>query len=245
MKKFLLTGVALAALACGPALAADLPVRGVPVKAPEPVMVYGYNWSGFYIGAHGGGGWSNKCFTFAGDSDGCHDGDGWLAGGQVGFNWQTNNIVFGVEFSGSAADISGDHHAFSDPADTFRSKVNSLFLLTGRVGFAFDRMLLYVTGGGAWARDKYEFVDVGQGTLTYSAKQNRTGWTIGAGLEIGLTPNWSLAAQYNFVDLGDRDVTFSAPGATFAERVDQELHIATVRLNYRFGGFGGPIAARY
>ena len=111
MKKFLLTGVALAALACGPALAADLPARrGMPVKAPEPVS-YGYNWSGFYIGAHAGGGWSEKCFTFAGATDGCHDADGWLGGGQVGFNYADRQFVFGVEFSGSWADINGSHNA--------------------------------------------------------------------------------------------------------------------------------------
>ena len=108
MKKFLLTGVALAALG-GSALAADLPARrGMPVKAPEPVS-YGYNWSGFYIGAHGGGGWGEKCFADTGLSDGCHDTDGWLGGGQVGFNVQSGQFVFGVEFSGSWADISGSH----------------------------------------------------------------------------------------------------------------------------------------
>ena len=92
MKKFLLTGVALAALASGSALAADLPARrGMPVKAPEPVS-YGYNWSGFYIGAHGGGGWSDHCFTFAGGGEGCHDANGWLGGGQIGFNMQAGPV---------------------------------------------------------------------------------------------------------------------------------------------------------
>ena len=114
MKKFLLTGVALAALACGPALAADLPARrAMPVKAPEPVAT-GYDWSGFYIGAHAGGGWSERCFTFAGASDGCHDADGWLGGGQVGFNVQSGQWVFGVEFSGSWADISGEPRCAAD-----------------------------------------------------------------------------------------------------------------------------------
>ena len=97
MKKFLLTSVALAALASSSALAADLPARrGMPVKAPEPVS-YGYNWSGFYIGAHGGGGWSDRCFSFLGVADGCHDADGWVGGGQIGFNMQSGQFVFGVE----------------------------------------------------------------------------------------------------------------------------------------------------
>jgi outer membrane immunogenic protein len=238
MKKVLLTGVALAALGCGSAFAADLPARrGAPVKA-EPMMAYGYNWSGFYVGAHGGGGWSDKCFVFAGTSEGCHDGDGWLAGGQVGYNIQTGQFVFGVEFSGSWADITGSHVLPAAAPDTYHSDVNSIFLLTGRVGMTFDRMLLYVTGGGAWVRDKFEYVTGGVGE---SVKQNRTGWTVGGGIEFGLTPNWSLAAQYNYVDLGNKDVTF--PVNAFTETVDQQLHLATVRLNYRFGG--GPVVARY
>jgi len=241
MKKFLLTGVALTALACGPALAADLPARrAMPVKAPPPVTTY-YDWSGIYIGAHAGGGWSDKCFTFAGVSDGCHDGDGWLGGGQIGFNYQAGQFVFGAEFSGSWADINGTHRASLAPADTYRSDVNSIFLLTGRVGLAFDRLLLYVNGGGAWVRDTFDYTVGGVGTA--STKQNRTGWTVGAGVEYGLTPNWSIAAQYNFIDLGDRDVAFGVPAA-FTAKADQEIHLATVRLNYRFGA-GGPLVARY
>jgi outer membrane immunogenic protein len=238
MKKFLLTGVALAALG-GSALAADLPARrGMPVKAPEPVS-YGYNWSGFYIGAHGGGGWSDRCFTFGGASDGCHDADGWLGGGQIGFNVQQGQFVFGVEFSGSWADISGSHNALQNPGDVYNSDINTILLFTGRVGMTFDRMLLYVTGGGAWVRNEFTYNSFG--TID-SVKQNRTGWTVGAGIEYGITPNWSIAAQYNFIDLGDKDVVFTNNG--FTATADQEVHLATVRLNYRFGG-GAPLMARY
>jgi outer membrane immunogenic protein len=238
MKKILLTGIALAALGCGSALAADLPAR-VPVKAPAPVMSYGYNWSGFYIGGHGGGGWSDRCFTFAGAAEGCHDADGWLAGGQVGFNWQTGQFVFGLEFSGSWADINGSHTSLGFAPDAYHSDVNSILMLTGRVGMAFDRMLLYVTGGGAWVRNEIGYTT---GGFTESVDQNRTGWTIGGGIEWGFAPNWSLAAQYNFIDLGDNNIVF--PVLAFTATADQEMHLATVRLNYRFGG-GAPVAARY
>ena len=78
----------------------------------------------------------------------------------------------------------------------------------------------------------------------FSAKQNRTGWTIGAGLEYGLAPNWSIAVQYNYIDLGDKDVNFVGPTA-FTIQADSHIHLATARINYRFGGFGGPVAARY
>jgi outer membrane immunogenic protein len=239
MKKIILTRIALAALGCGSAVAADLPAR-VPVKAPAPVMSYGYNWSGFYIGAHGGGGWSDRCVTVGGAADGCHDADGWLAGGQVGWNMQTGQFVFGLEFSGSWADINGSHAPLLFPADTYNSDVNSIFMLTGRVGMAFDRVLLYVNGGGAWVRNEFSYAVAG--VNSDSIKNTRTGWTIGGGIEWGFAPNWSIAAQYNFIDLGDKDLVF--PVAGFTATADQELHLATVRLNYRFGG-GGPVVARY
>jgi outer membrane immunogenic protein len=240
MKKFLLTGVAVAALACSPALAADLPAR-MPVKAPPVQAPIAYNWSGFYIGGHGGGGFSDKSFTSDGLDDGSHDGDGWVAGGQVGFNWQTGQFVFGIEFSGSAADISGSHPSLlTDPSGTYSSDINSIFLLTGRVGLAFDRLLLYVNGGGAWVREEIGFVSDDFGSD--SVKKNRNGWTVGGGLEYGITPNWSIAAQYNFIDLGDKNTFFVNNG--FNASSDQQIHLVTGRLNYRFN-WGGPVVARY
>jgi outer membrane immunogenic protein len=245
MKKLLLTGVALAALASGPALAADLPARRqMPVKAPEPMAAPIFNWSGLYIGGHGGGAFSEKCFTADGFDEGCHDGDGWLAGGQIGFNWQSGQFVFGLEFSGSAADITGSHASpgFFPPTASYNSDISSIFLLTGRIGLAFDRLLLYVNGGGAWVREELALVDNTMG-FSDTVKKNRSGWTVGAGLEYGLSPNWSIAAQYNYIDLGDKDVFF--PLANFNASSDQQIHLVTGRLNYRFNWGGGPVVGRY
>jgi outer membrane immunogenic protein len=243
--KMLLGGVALSIVLASPVAAADLR-RPMPVKAPPAPAPIAYNWSGLYIGGHGGGGFSEKCFTSVVDGltvdDGCHDGDGWLAGGQVGFNWQTGQFVFGIEFSGSAADISGSHAALADPDFTWDSDINSIFLLTGRIGLAFDRLLLYVNGGGAWVREELTgtFID---GTVD-SLKKNRSGWTVGAGIEFGLAPNWSIAAQYNFVDLGDKDVFL--PLNDISTNAEQQIHLVTGRINYRFNwGGGAPVAARY
>jgi outer membrane immunogenic protein len=239
MKKYLLTGVALAALASSSALAADLPVRrGMPVKAPEPVVAYGYNWSGFYLGGHAGGAFGEKCFTYLGVDEGCHDHNGFAGGGQVGFNVQSGQFVFGVEFSGTWADLSGSHTSPNFFPDTIHSDTDTILLLTGRVGLAFDRALLYVTGGGAWVRNEFEYRTAG---TTFTSEHNRTGWTIGAGLEYGLSPNWSIAAQYNYIDLGEKDVNF----AFGAYQAESHIHLATARLNYRFGGWGGPVVARY
>jgi len=232
---------ALPVLMSAPVSAADL-----PRKAPVPVPVYAYNWTGFYIGGHIGGAWADRCLTvtsanFAGS--GCDDTSGWLGGGQIGFNVQTGQFVFGVEFSGSFSDIGGGNRTGTFPGGaSFSSDGKSLLLLTGRVGYAFDRALIYVTGGGAWARNNIEFNN-GAG-LVRDADFDRQGWTIGAGFEYAFAGNWSLAGQYNFVDLGDKNVSLAFPATTVTGHVKSEVHIATLRLNYRFG-WGAPLAARY
>jgi outer membrane immunogenic protein len=239
--KELLSAVALGVLLATPVVAADM---RMPMKAPPaPVQTYGYNWSGFYIGGHAGGGFGEKCFTSGGFDLGCHDHDGFVGGGQIGFNIQSNQFVFGVEFSGSWADLTGSHdQALNNGDSLLHSDTDTILLLTGRVGLAFDRALLYVTGGGAWVRNEFQYNE--GAAVLWTAKQNRTGWTIGAGLEYGLAPNWSIAVQYNYIDLGDKDVNFVGPTA-FTIQADSHIHLATARINYRFGGFGGPVVARY
>jgi outer membrane immunogenic protein len=246
MKKILLAGIAFGSLMAAPAIAADIPAR-MPVKAPAPAAMVAYNWSGFYVGGHGGYGRADKCFAdvtggIAVD-EGCGDIDGWLAGGQVGFNWQAGQFVFGVEFSGSWADIDGTHTILGIPTDTYDTRIQSIFMATGKLGMAWDRVLVYATGGAAWARDRYDYNVVG--ITVASARETRSGWTVGGGVEIGLGNNWSLGFQYNYIDLGDRDRTFTTPAgvALFEENIEQEMHIGMVRLNYRFGG--SPVVARY
>ena len=230
---------ALPVMMSAPVNAADM---RVPVKAPPPAPVYAYNWTGFYIGGHIGGAWSDRCFSgtnFVGEA--CNDTSGWLGGGQIGFNIQTGQFVFGVEFSGSWSDIGGGNTSGTLPAGlSFSSDGKTLLLLTGRVGYAFDRALIYVTGGGAWARNSVELTN---GVVTTNIDFDRQGWTIGAGFEYAFTPNWSMAGQYNFVDLGDKTVTFPVLNRT--GNVSQDVHIATLRLNYRFGWGAAPVAARY
>jgi outer membrane immunogenic protein len=241
MKKFLLASVALGVLASTSAMAADL-----PRKAPAPVVVppYIHNWTGFYIGGHIGGGRGDRCLEVEVYGDiGCRSASGFLGGGQLGFNFQTaNNFVFGVELSGSFANLNGDNTSGNLPAGWyFSSQGKSLLLLTGRAGIAFDRALFYFTGGGAWSRNTVDFYD---GASVVSVDFDRQGWTIGAGIDYGFSPNWSMAFQYNFVDLGVKDVYIT--NADLYGTTSNELHMATLRLNYRFGGgYSAPVAARY
>ena len=122
-----------------------------------------------------------------------------------------------------------------------KTEVKWLGTVTGRIGYAWDRMLLYVKGGGAWVRDVYT-ITAGGGFFAETRDTN-WGWTIGAGLEYGLTPNWSVKAEYNYLDFGTERIRFTPNvGAPFDRDVDQHIHVVKVGINYRFGG---PVVARY
>jgi len=253
MKQLIAMGCgALALMAAGTASAADLPVRG---PAPPPQAPYyvpaGYNWTGFYVGINGGWASAHKCwdlvFVGAFGADGCHSPNGGLAGGQVGFNWQVGGFVFGVEGSGDWASLSGSNVSLQAPLSTNRTKVDALASVTGRLGYAFDSVLLYVKGGGAWVGDKYDNRVTATSVLQASASETRTGWTGGGGLEWGFAPNWSVAVEYAHYDFGRKNVPFITPAglAAGSERISQTVDAVTARLNWRFGWGGGPVTARY
>src|ERR1700760_1575283 len=137
MKKFWMGIVGWAALGPpAPASAADMAVKAPP-PAPLPVI---YNWSGFYIGANGGGGWSDKCWDVTSFRvpvtsfrEGCHDASGGGVGGQIGYRWQSTNWVFGLEAQGDWADLTASNVSLFIPAWTNNSKVEALGLFTGQV----------------------------------------------------------------------------------------------------------------
>lgn len=243
MKRFLLATVGLAALiAAQPAAAADIP-RRMPVKGPVMAAPIIYNWTGFYIGAHLGYGWGDKDWrdpTFFGFNSG-HDVDGFLGGLQAGFNWQAGQWVFGIEGDMSWTDMHGS--SLCGPALAFActSDVNWLGTLTGRVGYTWDRTLLYVKGGVAWADDGYTLGGWGAS----SGDGTRTGWTLGVGLEYAFWNNWSAKVEYNYMDFGsDRASFFNGVVNVANPDIDQQVHAIKLGVNYRFG-WGGPVAARY
>ncbi|MEH2614370.1 outer membrane protein [Bradyrhizobium sp. AZCC 1693] len=257
MKKILLGTVALIALAA-PASAADLAARPY-TKAPSPIVAPIYDWSGFYIGLNGGGGSAHKCWDLTSTdtgpiappvSLGCHDATGGTVGGQIGYRWQTTNWVFGVEAQGNWADFRGSNAnlAIADVQD--ETKIDAFGLFTGQVGYAWNNVLLYVKGGAAVVRDNYRAFDIPTGLTIVNGSQTRWGGAVGAGLEFGFAPNWSIGVEYDHLFMGDRDVNLYgvgnaglAPGA-FAgtARIAQHVDIGLVRVNYRWGG---PVVAKY
>ncbi|PWB65864.1 MAG: hypothetical protein C3F17_02760 [Bradyrhizobiaceae bacterium] len=252
----------------GSASAADLP-RKAPIAAP--IMAPVYNWTGVYVGVHAGWGWSDAdAFTTFTPSPAAfgvgwtpfgysHDADGFMAGGQIGFNYQIANWVVGLEADLSWADINGGvtvaplvTFAGVPVAGTLHSSaydMNWFGTVRGRLGFAANNLLVYVTGGLAFADVDYATVSVfPAGTWAGTASETNAGWTLGGGFEWGLTPNWSVKAEYLYYDLGDTTVVglnaAAGPAFTTVTSIDNDGHIVRIGVNYRFG-WGGPVVARY
>ncbi|MCK1419361.1 porin family protein [Bradyrhizobium sp. 180] len=236
-----------------PASAADLAAR--PYTKAPPMIAAVYDWSGFYIGINGGGGSSHKCWDFVDAAgifgvpgalvgEGCHNAVGGTVGGQIGYRWQSANWVFGFEGQGNWADFRGDNTSLAFGTDRNRSRIDSFGLITGQVGYAWNNVLFYVKGGAAVVGDKYDVFDIPTGALLSSARETRWGGTVGAGLEYGFAPNWSVGIEYNHIFLGDRTIDFTTPAGAFAgsDRIRQDVDMGLVRLNYKFGG---PTIARY
>jgi outer membrane immunogenic protein len=253
MKKLFLATVALSALIAAPATAADL-ARPVYKAAPPP-PVYIYNWTGCYIGGHVGGLWTHKEWfdrdptdvgTIFGQSDGTHDPSGFLGGIQGGCDYQfAGGFVIGIagDYAWTNADATSNSVLFF--GQTNHSKVKSLASVTGRIGYAWDRFLGYVKGGGAWERDDYDYVDPNFCGCTGTASQTRSGWTVGIGGEYAFTNYLTGFAEYNYYDFGTHDVLFAqTDGFNFNYGIKETKSVVKVGLNLRWGG-AGPVVAKY
>ena len=246
-------------------------------KAPMAPGAAPYSWTGFYVGAHLGGGisgsqWSDP--TTLQVDQGSHNATGLLGGIQGGYNWQMGHLVLGVEGQYSFADLNGDHDnasaasatgaansVLATGADRFSTKINGIATIAGRVGFAsdaIDRTLFFAKGGAAYARghfgDQEIFAEIScfapcvtfNGTESLGANANHWGWVVGAGLEYGLTQNWSAKIEYNYMDFGTKTITLAGtqcvsngltslcqPG-TSNQDVRQNIQTVTLGINYRF-----------
>jgi outer membrane immunogenic protein len=214
MKKIISSGVAAAALLiAAPAFAADM-AQPMPTKAPVLVAEPVFSWTGFYLGANAGYNWGSG--EEAAGALGI-DPSGWLVGGQVGFNYQfENNIVLGAEADIQWADA-------TDSALGIEQKMDYFGTVRARVGYAFNHIMPYVTGGLAWGHN-----EVNDNLLGLSSDNTSVGWTVGAGVEYALDNNWSVKAEYLYMDLGDDyyDSIGAKSGST--------NNIVRAGVNYRF-----------
>jgi outer membrane immunogenic protein len=250
MRNLLLGTVAVVALIAGPANAADLAVKAAPVyKAPPPVVTY-YSWTGCYVGGHVGGLWAKKDWTLAAPDPafalGSHDADSWLGGVQAGCDYQFNGgWVIGIQGDYAWTNASGSNVDAVIDGTTNRSEIKSLATVTGRLGYAWDRFLGYVKGGGAWERDNYDRFALVGGALVGSASETRSGWTVGVGGEYAFTNYLSGFVEYNYYDFGTRTLTFVIPAGAFNDNIDIRERKSAIRggINLRWGW--GPVSAKY
>ncbi len=217
MKKTLLVGVSLAALGSAPAFAADLAARHVYTKAPVVAPVY--NWAGFYIGAMGG---------YGSEDSGSPSIKGGLAGGTVGYNWQTGSWVYGLEADAAWADLNASASAVVPGfgLHTASDKVDSTGTVRGRIGYAFNTVLLYGTGGYAWANNKVSLSALG---VSISDSKFLSGWTVGAGVEYMFAPKWSVKAEYLYKSFDGKSYFNGA-----LPTGDLNVHSVQVGVNYHF-----------
>ena len=193
---------------------------------------------------------------------------GFIGGGQIGYNWQSGSFVYGLEADASWLDAKAftDWFPTRDNGNvTSTQSIDWLATVRGRAGLAVDRTLLYITAGVAFAGVKNSIdttftcprCDPADNfSLIYN--DTRVGWAVGGGIEHMLTPNWTLRAEALWVDLGQSDrIKLTTPtvvgcggdcnsgGEHFSARFANDLVIARVGINYKFGDFGGPVVARY
>jgi outer membrane immunogenic protein len=277
MKKLFLGLVGVVAFA-GSVAAADLPAR---TYTKAPYVDPAYNWTGFYLGANAGGAWgrsdaaTSTIFSpvgyFATTSPGAIaiagaqrlNSSGFTGGLTAGYNWQSSNVVFGLEsdfnyfgLKGSSTG-SGIYPCCVTTGFTVNSSVATDWLITfrPRIGIASNNWLFYVTGGLAVANVKsnFSFTDTfAAATESGSVSQTKAGWSAGGGVEYALMNGWSVKAEYLHVDLGSENVTsanlraftpsFAFPTNTFTHSADLHADIVRAGLNYKFGG---PLVARY
>ena len=242
MQKLLLAATALVALVAQ-AQAADM-----PVKAPQVVAAVN-TWTGCFIGINGGYGSSRIEIDSTAANPPVqplhrHNATGGVFGGQVGCDVQSDNWVVGLEGKGDWAHLTGSSGIIPNPAVLRESEVKGFVTWTARVGWlAQSNLLLYVRGGAALLFNEHTTL---RGVTFQSAKDNRGGLLAGGGLEYRAFGNWSLFAEYNYVHTLDRTVTWNDSFAgRFSLRQSQNLQLGLVGINYRFGGFGAPVAARY
>jgi outer membrane immunogenic protein len=261
-KSAFLLGAAVSVLTAGAAIAADLPMKAIAA----PVVAPAFSWTGCYLGVHGGGGATRSDFTdnFEGNNSRSW-GNGGLAGGQIGCNYQTGIFVMGIEGEGYWSGMKS-RQEYSYPIDgegffssTAEARNKYDYTVAARIGVAYERAFIYGKAGWAWG--KFDFTAVQTdctGCLVHTTTGSSTlnGPLLGLGIEYALTNNWTVKGEYNYINYGLSGVDFTHiacfPGEgcdtpdRFRASVSAEKHIFKFGVNYLFNaGPVAPLVAKY
>ena len=251
MRKVLLTGAAagalLAAAIAVPASAADLSVRPAPAPAYVAPAVPVFTWTGLYAGVNAGAAWGEYGYdvffpspALFGSFNSGRSGASFIGGGQIGYNWQFNQFVFGLEgdVDGKSLKVTNAFALAGAPFATLEGRARIEGSVRARAGLAFDRFLLYATGG--WAVTDVRVTGCTAGACA-SDDQTLNGYTVGVGGEFALTNNVSLGVEYRFSDFGRESFNLgTVGGAAVVTNADLQEHQITGRLNFKFGGLFQP-----
>ncbi|MFZ3328878.1 MAG: outer membrane beta-barrel protein [Methylocella sp.] len=274
-RKFLLASVGAIALTGSAAFAADLPSRAPPpVYLPPPPI---FTWTGFFIGGQVGGAWGTggSSFTafdavtgrFVDASFGGGNPSGVIGGGHLGFDYQiptwnwfsSSGVVIGVEGSVDGSSLSKTTTVtlpgifLTSGTATANASADVQGSIRGRLGIAWDRVLVYATGGVAFGgiNSNIEVSGVDAAGVPFFGQRNRsndrTGFTVGGGIEYALTPNWSVGAEYRYTDFGTINRSASLADGSFISlsRTLRENQVQA-RFTYKFDWYTPPpIVAKY
>jgi outer membrane immunogenic protein len=230
MFRKLLIGAVGAVSLIGAVHAADMPARTPAYKAPPPAV---FNWTGFYVGGTVGYGFGENRHlnetTGIGSQD--FDVDGFVAGATLGYNWQARGSrwVWGVEFDVSYSDINGVLPVAPGfgCAGGCTTELKWFGTFRGRLGYAFDRSMIYATGGLAFGEVEGSIIGV-----IPPGSETAFGWTVGAGLEFALAPRWSMKAEYLYVSLNEAQYAVFAGTNVVVD--DLNFHVIRLGVNYRW-----------
>jgi outer membrane immunogenic protein len=248
-----LTIAAALAASMVPAAAADLAVERI--YARPPIVVF--RWTGVYIGVHAGGGTGYQYESALDFPYGpgvrfvplpaTVRPQGWLAGGTLGANYQVDNWVIGFEAQASWTNLKGNSDCSMQVVPAFPPagaanctvKLDAMGTLAARLGWAFDRLLIYGKGGAAWTNDNWQMLLLmTDKPLLFSTNELRWGWMAGVGVEYAFTDSWSAKIEYNHMDLGTDSLRFTdaSTGNVYIDaNFRQRLDIVKVGVNYRWG----------
>jgi outer membrane immunogenic protein len=256
MKRILIAS-ALALAAGGQALAADLPPPPPAPRAPAtyiPVAPY-YNWTGFYIGGNLGAAFTSASFSdTAGSTFTNSSNTTFLGGGQVGVNYEFwGGVVVGAEAMFDWAPNQNNTFTATVPAaaglggggtGTASAQINNRWLTTatGKLGYAWDRVLLYGNGGGAWvgqSNSALTTTGLAGGPFSISnSNSNNLGWTAGVGVEWAFWGTWSARAEYDYIGLNNQTYNVSNATPAVVDTITankRSINMVTAGVNYKFG----------
>ena len=209
-------------------------------RHPNP---WSSDWNGFYVGGHFGYGWDKAKIStdggfwgYGSDKQKLRD---WLGGVQLGYWWHSDSgFAFGLDgsVSGTRMKDSNASPVYPD-TDTWKTRVNTLGMVQGRAGWGNEAWLMFLQGGYAGVRGKAKAKSL-IGPTSVSDKKWHNGWTIGAGVHYKVSQNFSLGAEYNYVDTKKKNYDWDV-GAGERAKIDHDMHVFKIVGNIHFSGLLG------